>query len=80
MASMSGFTSPFILQWAARFPLPGTHQSVPRAELYAIYMFVTRVKYCTLMVVSDSEINVAMYYKGKSSAMASVNIVSIWMP
>jgi len=73
VASMTGFSAPFTLQWAARFPLPGTHQSVPRAELYAIYMLVTRVKYGVLKVVSDSFVNVDMYHKGKLAALKSVN-------
>ena len=73
VASMTGLDAPYTIQFAARCQLPGEWQSVPRAELYAIYMLVSHVRFGVLRVVSDSDVNIGMYYRGKLAAIASVN-------
>ena len=74
---MIGLDAPFQIQFAARCPLPGDFQSVPRAELYAIYIVVSHVFHGIVRVISDSEINISKFYQGKAAALASVNF-DIW--
>jgi hypothetical protein len=50
-------------------------QTVPRAELYAIFVVVKKVPYGTIMIVSDSKINVDMFYK---SRMVALGFVCMW--
>ena len=70
---MTGLDAPFTLEWGAHFPLVGIVQSVPRSELYAIVMVVSKVPGGNIYIVSDSEINVAMFYKTRNIALGSTN-------
>ena len=40
---LTSMDAPFSLEWAAYFPLIGKVQTVPRAELYSIFMVVSKV-------------------------------------
>ena len=57
----------------ASLPLPGKIQTVPRAELYAMYTVVRNVSGGAVRIVSDSEINVNMYYNNRDYAYQSAN-------
>jgi hypothetical protein len=66
------------LDWPS-FPLVGEVQTVPRAELYAMFVVVKKVPYGTIMIVSDSKINVDMFYKSRMVALGFVCVlVAAW--
>jgi hypothetical protein len=64
----------FDLEWAASFPLEGEIQTVPRAELFAILILLQNLQHqASVIIVSDSLVNIQLYYKGKAHALASTN-------
>lgn len=69
---------PFSVRWAAHCPLIGEVQTVPRAELFAIYLVVSRVTHGRLFIVSDSKVNVDLFRNGRSSCMGSINF-DLWI-
>jgi len=73
VARLTSMDPPFRLEWGAWFPLVGELQTVPRAELYAIYMVVAKVPAGVIYIVSDSELNVNLYAKTKFHACSSIN-------
>lgn len=75
VSRLVGMDPPYQLQFGAHFPLVGEVQTVPRAELYAIFVVVKKVPYGTIMIVSDSKINVDMFYK---SRMVALGFVCMW--
>ena len=70
---MSTLDVPFSVEWVASFPLVGEVQTVPRAELYSIVFVVVKVAAGNVRIVSDSKINVDMYYQPRAEALASTN-------
>jgi hypothetical protein len=75
VSRLVGMDPPYQLQFGAHFPLVGEVQTVPRAELYAIFVVVKKVPYGTIMIVSDSKINVDMFYK---SRMVALGFLCMW--
>ena len=69
-------SSPFL--WGAYAPLTGVRQSVPRAELYAIFVVISHVGHGEVTIKTDSKINVDLYDGGKEACMESDN-VDIWL-
>ncbi len=65
VSRLTSLDPPFTLQWGAWFPLVGEVQTVPRAELYAIFMVVSKVSSGDIFIVSDSEVNVGLFSKTK---------------
>ena len=64
----------FNLEWGASFPLEGEIQTVPRAELFTIVILLKNLQHeATVIIVSDSLVNIELYYKGKAHALASTN-------
>ena len=63
----------FQVEWAAAFPLVGVVQTVPRAELYAIVQTAVKVASGVVRIVSDSKINVDLYYQPRPASLASCN-------
>ena len=70
---LSSDTGGYVFNFGARCNLPGDIQTVSRAELYAILVVVRFVTHGYLCVVSDSEITVDMYHKGRDIAEAPIN-------
>ena len=55
--------------------LPGSRQTVPRAELYAIVVAVENVDpEEELTIISDSELNIKLYHKGKGATRKAANL------
>ena len=76
VSRLRGLDPPFQIEFGAHFPLTGSVQTVPRAELFAIWLVVSRVPAGKLMIVSDSEVNVNIFHKSKNSrshALGSTN-------
>jgi hypothetical protein len=73
VSRLTSLDPPYQLQWGAWFPLVGELQTVPRAELYAIYMVVAKVSQGVIFIVSDSEVNVNLFAKTKHHACSSIN-------
>ena len=60
--------------FAVHAPLVGTVQTVPRAELYAVYLVLDHVgPRSNVNIVSDSAITVDLFELGRDSCMRSVN-------
>ena len=54
--------------------LPGTHHTVPRAELYAIMEIIVNLRPLSIATItSDSLVNVDLYLRGKDAASSSAN-------
>jgi len=64
----------FDLEWGASFPLEGDIQTVPRAELFTILTLLQNLQHkATVIIVSDSLVNIELFYKGKAHALGSTN-------
>ncbi len=67
-------TSSCQLDWGAWGPLPGVVQTFPRAELFAILVAAKRSDpHLPLMIVSDYEVHVKLFYKGSAAATNAAN-------
>ena len=63
-----------LIQFGAYGALPGSKQTVPRAELFAIFMIVENLAHGTrACITTDSKINVDLHDKGRQHATDSVN-------
>ena len=63
-----------VIQFGAFGVLPEHRQTIPRAELYAILEVVLNLQsFVTVMITSDSKVNVDLYLKGERSARDSMN-------
>ena len=60
--------------WGVHSPLPGEIHTAVRAELYAI-VFVCQqlIDICTATFVSDSKVNIDLFYSGKERCLSSSN-------
>ena len=72
ISRLSGLDPPYQIQFAAHCALPGKIQTAPRSELFAFYLLVSKVSHGTLMIVSDSKINVDLFNGSRSIALVSV--------
>ena len=61
------------LLFESHFPLPGAVQTIPRAELAAIARVVVCVSHGTIVIHSDSKVNIDMYLRPRSVARSSIN-------
>ena len=59
--------------WGAWAVLPGSKQTVPRAELFAMLLVVRHVVAGDVTIKSDSLVNCELFGKGKSACLLSVN-------
>ena len=58
----------------ASFPLEGDIQTVPRAELFTILILLRNLQpNASAIIVSDSLVNIELFYKGKTHALGSTN-------
>ena len=64
--------------WGFHGPLPGRHQTIPRAELFAIVTVLRTVDpAASLVICTDSQIAVRQFTAGRSATEASLNC-DVW--
>ena len=69
-----GIDGKFDLEWGASFPLEGSIQTVPRAELFTILILLRNLQHsASAFIVSDSLVNINLFHRGKTHALASTN-------
>ena len=67
-----------VFLWAARTPVPGSVQTVPRAELFAVLVIVTNVGGGATTVFTDSQTNANLFARGRQSCSSSEN-ADLWL-
>ena len=77
LAVYSDIDQPFLV-WGAYAPLVGSVQSIPRAELFAIWVVVSMVQSGNLEIASDSKVNVDVFLRGRDACRLSEN-ADLWL-